>query len=228
MIDVYYWPTPNGWKVSIALEEMELEYRVVPVNIHRGEQFGDGFLEISPNNRMPAIVDHNPSDGGAPIPVFESGAILMYLAEKTGKFLPSDFRGRKEVIEWLMWQIGGIGPMFGQNGHFKFYAPEKIPYAQQRYNIESLRLYGVLDKRLDGLDYICGDYSIADMACWPWVITYKKQGIDLKKFPNVRQWYELLKTRPALRRGYDVGKELGRPDGKWDEEARRHMIAHIR
>ncbi|MEE2996052.1 MAG: glutathione S-transferase N-terminal domain-containing protein [Pseudomonadota bacterium] len=228
MIDVYYWPTPNGWKVSIALEEMELEYRVVPVNIHRGEQFGDGFLEISPNNRMPAIVDHNPSDGGASIPVFESGAILMYLAEKTGKFLPSDFRGRKEVIEWLMWQIGGIGPMFGQNGHFKFYAPEKIPYAQQRYNIESLRLYGVLDKRLDGLDYICGDYSIADMACWPWVITYKKQGIDLKKFPNVRQWYDLLKTRPALRRGYDVGRELGRPDGKWDEEARRHMIAHIR
>ncbi|PPR11000.1 MAG: Disulfide-bond oxidoreductase YfcG [Alphaproteobacteria bacterium MarineAlpha11_Bin1] len=228
MIDAYYWPTPNGWKISIALEEMELKYRVVPVNIHRGEQFRDAFLKISPNNRIPAIIDHAPSDGGCPISIFESGAILMYLAEKSGQFLPSDLRDRKEVLEWLIWQIGGMGPMFGQNGHFKFYAPEKIPYAEERYNTESLRLYGVLDTRLDGRDYICGDYSIADMACWPWVITYKKQGIDLQKFPNVRRWYNLLKNRPALRRGYEVGKQYGRPAGNWDEEARKHMTPHKR
>jgi GST-like protein len=198
------------------------------VNIHRGKQFDEAFLRISPNNRIPAIVDHDPSDGGDPVSVFESGAILLYLAEKTGKFLPADFLGRKEALEWLMWQMGGLGPMFGQNGHFKFYAPEKIAYAQERYNNESLRLYDVLDKRLNGRDYICGDYSIADMACWPWVLTYKKQDIQLEKFPNVRRWYDVLKTRPALRRGYDLGKELGRPEGKWDEEARRHMIAHTR
>lgn len=172
--------------------------------------------------------NHDPADGGDPIPVFESGSILLYLAEKTGKFIPDDLRGRKEVLEWLMWQMGGLGPMFGQNGHFKFYAQEQIPCAQERYNNESLRLYGVLDKRLEGRDYICGDYSIADMACWPWVITNKKQEIDLDAFPNVRRWYDLLKTRPALRRGYDIGKEFGRPDGKWDKEARKHLIAHTR
>ncbi len=228
MIDAYYWPTPNGWKLSIALEEMELDYRIVPVNIGRGGQFKEDYLKISPNNRMPAIVDHDPGDGGDPISVFESGAILVYLAEKTGKFMPSDIRGRKEVMEWLMWQMSGMGPMFGQNGHFKFYAPEQIPYAQERYNKESLRLYGVLDRRLEGREYICGDYSIADMACWPWVITYKKQEIDLAQFPNVRRWYDLLKTRPGLRRGYQVGQEFGRPAGKWDEEARKHLMAHTR
>lgn len=228
MIDLHYWPTPNGWKISIALEEMELAYRVVPVNIHRGEQFDRHFLEISPNNRMPAIVDHDPLDGGAPLSVFESGAILIYLAEKSGKFLPSDLRGRTEVMEWLMWQMGGVGPMFGQAGHFKFYAPEPLPYAQQRYTTEALRLYGVLDRRLADREHICGDYSIVDMACWPWVITYKKQEIDLGRFPNVRRWYDQLKLRPGLRRGYEVGKELGKPTGVWDEEARKHLMAHTR
>ena len=182
MIDVYYWPTPNGWKITIALEEMGLDYNIVPLNIHRGAQFDDDFLKISPNNRMPAIVDHAPQGGGDPIPVFESGAILVYLAEKSGKFLPKDVRGRTKVLEWLMWQMGGMGPMFGQNGHFKFYAPEQIAYAQERYHTESLRLYGVLDRQLEGREYICDDYSIADMACWPWVITYKKQEIDLDQF----------------------------------------------
>ena len=192
MIDAYYWPTPNGWKLSIALEEMELDYRVVPVNIGRGDQFKEDYLKISPNNRMPAIVDHDPSGGGDPISVFESGAILVYLAEKTEKFIPSNIRGRTEVLEWLMWQMGGMGPMFGQNGHFRFYAPEQIPYAQERYNTESLRL------------------------------------IDLAQFPNVRRWYDLLKTRPGLRRGYQVGQEFGKPDGKWDEEARKNLMAHTR
>ena len=228
MIDAYYWPTPNGWKLSIALEEMELEYRVVPVNIGRGDQFNEYYLKISPNNRVPAIVDHDPADGGDPISVFESGAILVYLAEKTGKFMPSDIRGRKEVMEWLTWQMSGMGPMFGQAGHFRFYAPEKIPYAQERYNTESLRLYGVLDQRLEGREYICGDYSIADIACWPWVLTYKMQEIDLGQFPNVRRWYDLLKTRPRLRRGYEVGKKFGKPDGKWDDEARKYLMPQIR
>ena len=228
MIDLYYWPTPNGWKISIALEEMGLDYRVVPVNIGKGEQFEPDFLKISPNNRMPAIIDQDPVDGGEPISVFETGAILIYLAEKCGKFLPSDLRGRKEVIEWVMWQMGGLGPMLGQNGHFKFYAPEKIPYAQERYSTEVLRLFDVLNSRLEGRDYICGEYSIADMACWPWIITYKRQEIDLGEFPNIRRWYDNLKTRPALRRGYEVGRELSKPTGKWSEESRKHLTAQRR
>ena len=225
MIDLYYWPTPNGWKISIALEEMGLEYRVIPVNIGKGEQFEPDFLKISPNNRMPAIIDQDPADGGDPISVFETGAILIYLAEKTGQFMPADVRGRKEVIEWLMWQMGGLGPMLGQNGHFKFYAPEKIPYAQERYSTEALRLFDVLNKRLEGRDFICGDYSIADMACWPWIITYKRQEIDLGEFPNIRRWYDNLKARPALRRGYEVGREFGKPTGKWSDESRKHLTA---
>ena len=228
MIDAYYWPTPNGWKISIALEEMGLDYKVVPVNIGRGDQFEDHYLEISPNNRMPAIVDHDPPGGGDPISVFESGAILIYLAEKSGRFLPTNIRGRTGVIKWLMWQMSGLGPMFGQAGHFQFYAPEQITYAQERYHTESLRLYGVLDSQLEGREYICGAYSIADMACWPWVVTYKKQNIDLHAFKNVRRWYDHLKTRPGLRRGYDVGKELGKPGGKWDAEARKHLMPHTR
>jgi len=225
MIDLHYWPTPNGWKISIALEEMGLDYRIVPVNIGRGDQFRPDFLAISPNNRMPAIVDHEPLGGGAPLAVFESGAILLYLAEKSDRFLPSSPRGRYEVVQWLMWQMGGLGPMLGQHGHFALYAPEKIPYAIDRYRREADRLYGVLDRRLADRDYLAGDYSIADMACWPWVLTYKQQGIDLDDFPNVRRWYDALKQRPALRRGYDVGKELRKvvfagPDG----EARRHLF----
>ncbi|WP_373087817.1 glutathione S-transferase N-terminal domain-containing protein [Sneathiella sp.] len=225
MIDLYYWPTPNGWKISIALEEMGLDYRVIPVNIGKGEQFEKDFLAISPNNRMPAIIDRDPEDGGAPVSVFETGAILIYLAEKTGKFMPGDLRGRKEVIEWVMWQMGGLGPMLGQNGHFKFYAPEKIPYAMERYSTEALRLFDVLNRRLKGRDFICGDYSIADMACWPWIITYKQQEIDLGEFPNIRRWYDALKQRPALRRGYEVGKEFGKPTGTWDEETRKNLMA---
>mgnify|MGYP001548137003 CR=1 FL=1 len=224
MIDAYYWPTPNGWKISIALEEMELPYRVIPVNIGAGAQYEPGFLKISPNNRMPAIVDHDPPGGGAPISVFESGAILIYLAEKCGRFLPKDLRPRTEVLEWLMWQMGGLGPMLGQAGPFHFYAPEPIPYARQRYDSEMLRLYGVLDRRLAGRDHIAGDYSIADMACWPWVLTYKRQEVDLDRFPNVKRWYKALQARPAVRRGYDVGREFGKPTGNWSEEARKHLM----
>ena len=230
MIDLYYWPTPNGWKISIALEEMGLPYRVVPVNIARGEQFAPEFLAISPNNRMPAIIDHDPVGASEPLAVFESGAILLYLAEKTGQFLPADPRGHFEVVQWLMWQVGGLGPMLGQNGHFRLYATEKIAYAIERYGVEAERLYGVLDRRLEGREHLCGAYSIADMACWPWIVTYKSQGVNLDSFANVRRWYDALKTRPALRRGYDVGKDQksatfgGRPDA----EARRHLFDPVR
>ena len=218
MIDLYYWPTPNGWKISIALEEMELPYRTVPVNIGRGEQFEPGFLAISPNNRMPAIVDHEPEGGGEPIPVFESGAILLYLADKTGRFLPRDLRGRVEVTEWLMWQIGGLGPMLGQNHHFRVYAADNLQYAVDRYTNETGRLYGVLDKRLKGREYICGDYSIADMACWPWIVPHERQGQQLADFPNVNRWYETMKTRPGVQRGFDVLKEVR--GAKMDEKAK--------
>jgi GST-like protein len=208
MIDLHYWPTPNGWKISIALEEMELPYRMIPLDIGSGAQFQPEFLAISPNGRMPAIVDGDPAGGGSPISVFESGAILLYLADKTSRFLPRDLRGRTEVTEWLMWQMGGLGPMLGQHGHFALYAKDELPYAIERYRRETERLYGVLDRRLAGREHICGDYSIADMACWPWVVTNKAQAIDLGAFPNVRRWYDALKQRPALRRGYALGKEL--------------------
>jgi len=208
MIDLYYWPTPNGWKISIALEEMGLPYHVLPVDIGHGEQFEASFVAISPNARMPAIVDRDPEGGGPPIPVFESGAILLYLASKSGRFLPADPRGRIDVIQWLMWQVGGLGPMLGQHGHFALYAQEKLPYAIERYRRETERLYGVLDRRLEGRAHVCGEYSIADMACWPWIVTWKAQGIPLERFPNLRRWYDALKQRPALRRGYELGKEL--------------------
>jgi GST-like protein len=208
VIDLHYWPTPNGWKVAIALEEMELDYTVCPVNIAAGDQFKPDFLAISPNNRIPAIVDRDPADGGDPISVFETGAILIYLAEKTGRFLPRDLRRRKEVIEWLMWQMGGLGPMLGQSGHFKLYAPEKIDYAIERYTQEVLRLYAVLDRRLEGREYICDEYSIADMACWPWIVTYKSQELDLDSNQNLRRWYDAMKQRPGLRRGFEVGKDV--------------------
>jgi GST-like protein len=208
MIDLHFWPTPNGWKISIALEEMELPYTVLPVNIGKGEQYEPEFLAISPNNRIPAIVDHDPIGGGEPISVFETGAILLYLAEKTGRFIPSDARGRYDVIQWVMWQMGGLGPMLGQHGHFKLYATEKLPYAIDRYRTEADRLYGVLNKRLAESEFLCGEYSIADMACWPWILTYKSQGIELDAFGNVRRWYDALKQRPGLRRGYDLGKDL--------------------
>lgn len=217
MIDLHYWPTPNGWKISIMLEECGLPYRMLPVNIGKGEQFAPDFLRISPNNRMPAIVDHAPADGGAPVSVFESGAILLYLAEKTGHFLPTDLRGRIQATEWLMWQMGGLGPMAGQNGHFLLYAPEKIPYAIDRYSKEVNRLYGVLDGQLARTDdCVAGAYSIADMAILPWIRTYKAQNIALTEFPHVQRWFNALLQRPAVQRALDVGKEL-RPAALTDE-----------
>jgi GST-like protein len=225
MIDLYYWPTPNGWKVSIALEEMELPYELRYVNIARGEQFAPEFLAISPNNRMPAIVDRDPPGGGEPLAVFESGAILLYLAEKSGRFLPRDDRRRWEVTQWVMWQMGGLGPMAGQAGHFRLYAPEPVPYAVERYTNEVNRLYGVLDRRLDGREHICGDYSIADMACWPWIVPHERHGQRIGEFLNLQRWYEQLKTRPALRRGFDVGKPIRQLSRSGpDEEARRILF----
>jgi len=223
MIDLHYWPTPNGWKISIMLEECGLPYRMVPVNIARGEQFTPEFLAISPNNRMPAIVDHAPAGGGAPVSVFESGAILIYLADKTGRFLPPELRERTQVLEWLMWQMGGLGPMLGQNGHFLLYANQKVPYAIERYRREAQRLYGVLDTQLGRTGtFVAGDYSIADMAIFPWVRTYRSQQVALDEYPNVRRWYETLKLREAVRRGVALGDELRMKS--YDAEARKHLF----
>ena len=224
MIDLYYWPTPNGWKLSLMLEECALPYRMLPVNIGKGEQFESAFLNISPNNRMPAVVDHDPAGGGKPVAVFESGACLLYLAEKTGQFMPSDVRGRYQVMQWLMWQMGGLGPMAGQNGHFLLYAPDKIAYAIERYGKEVDRLYGVLDAQLARTgSFVAGsDYSIADMAIFPWVRTHKAQQVDLDKFPNIKRWYDTLFQRPAVKRGLAVGKDL-RASGL-TEEARQALF----
>lgn len=211
-IDLYYWPTPNGWKITIMLEECGLPYHVVPVNIGKGDQFKPDFLAISPNNRMPAIVDPEGPDG-RPISVFESGAILQYLGRKTGLFYPADERARIAVDEWLFWQMGGFGPMLGQTHHFRLYAPEKIPYAIDRYTDEANRLYGVLNKRLAGRNYICGDYSIADMACIGWAKGWEKQGQDLRQFPHVARWLETMWARPAVLRGIKVGEALRNPAG---------------
>src|SRR5689334_464455 len=208
MIDLYYWPTPNGFKITIMLEECGLPYKNVPVNIGKGEQFQADFLKISPNNRMPAIVDHEPADKGAPVSVFESGAILEYLGEKTGQFFPSDLRGRAEVRQWLFWQMGGLGPMAGQNHHFAHYAPEKLPYAIERYVKETNRLYGVLNKRLADRPFVAGAYSIADMASYPWVVPYERQGQKLDDFPNLKRWFETIRERPAVVRAYARAKEI--------------------
>jgi GSH-dependent disulfide-bond oxidoreductase len=225
MIDFYYAPTPNGWKISIMLEECGLDYTVKLVNIMAGEQFAPEFLAISPNNRIPAIVDHAPNGGGDPISVFETGAILQYLAEKTGKFMPADLRGRTAVNEWLMWQMGGLGPMLGQNGHFKLYAPERIPYATERYEKEALRLYGVLDRQLGKHAHVAGpDYSIADMAIFPWIRTYKRQEIPLENFPHVLHWYKALKERPGIQRGLDVAKEAINRNPQDNEKGRRILF----
>lgn len=208
MIELHTAPTPNGWKVSIMLEECGLPYEVRWVNIGAGEQFAPEFLAISPNNRIPAIVDTAPADGGAPVSVFETAAILMYLGDKAGRFYPADLRGRTEVNEWLAWQVAGLGPMLGQHGHFALYAPERLDYPTERYRRETLRLYGVLDRRLEGREFIAaGAYTIADMACWPWIRTWKAQGIPLEDFPNVLRWYDALKSREGLRRGVSLGAE---------------------
>jgi len=212
MIDLYYWTTPNGHKVSLFLEEAGLPYEVHPINIGQGEQFKPDFLKIAPNNRIPAIVDHNPTDGGAPISLFESGAILLYLAEKTGKFIPQDLRGRQEALQWLFWQMGGLGPMAGQNHHFSQFAPEKIPYAIKRYVDETARLYGVLDRRLADRTFVAGDaYSIADMAIYPWIVSHKWQSQKLEDFPHVERWFNHIKQRPATVRAYELVQKVNPP-----------------
>ncbi|WP_017314797.1 glutathione binding-like protein [Mastigocladopsis repens] len=202
MIELYYWTTPNGHKITIFLEEVGLPYNIVPINIGAGDQFKPEFLKISPNNRIPAIIDHEPATGGEPISVFESGAILLYLAEKTGKLIPTDLRARVEVLQWLFWQMGGLGPMAGQNHHFSKYAPEKIDYAINRYVNETARLYAVLDKRLADREFIAGDYSIADIAAYPWIVPYESQSQKLEDFPNLKRWFETIQARPATIRAY--------------------------
>jgi GSH-dependent disulfide-bond oxidoreductase len=212
MIELYYWPTPNGHKITMFLEETGLPYEIRPVDISAGDQFKPAFVAISPNNRMPAIVDHEHPGGGEPVSVFESGAILVYLAEKSRRFLPTDLRGRKAVLEWLFWQVGGLGPMAGQNHHFVQYAPEKIPYAINRYVNETNRLYGVLDRQLAGRDYIAGEYSIADMACYPWTVSHERQQQNLDEFPNLKDWFERVRERPATVRAYQKGEPyMNRP-----------------
>ena len=209
MIDLYFWTTPNGYKIPLFLEEAGVAYNIVPVNISKGEQFDPEFLKISPNNRIPAIVDLAPAGGGAPISLFESGAILLYLAEKTGKFLPADTAGRAEVLQWLFWQMGGLGPMAGQNLHFSAYAPETIPYAIERYENETERLYGVLDRRLAGRGFVAGeDYSIADMAIYPWIATLERNRKRLDDFPNLKRWFDAIAARPATIRAYRKGKAI--------------------
>jgi GST-like protein len=209
MIDLYYWPTPNGHKITIFLEEAGLPYQIKPVNIGAGDQFQPEFLKISPNNRMPALVDSEPADGGAPLSIFESGAILEYLAEKTGKFLPVPTRQKYAVLQWLYWQVGGLGPMAGQNHHFNNYAAEKLPYAIDRYVNETNRLYGVLDRQLakmrDSGGYVAGAYSIADMACYPWIVPWTAQGQNLDDFPDLRRWFDAIRARPAVFRAYEIG-----------------------
>lgn len=210
MLDLHYWPTANGNKIALFLEEAALPYRVVPVRIGKGEQFHPDFLKLSPNNRIPAIVDQAPGDGGAPYSLFESGAILLYLADKTGRFLPRDARARNVAMQWLFWQVGGLGPMAGQSYHFMHAAPEQLPYALERYHKETQRLYGVLERQLeDGRDYIAGDeYSIADMACYPWIAGHQKHGQQLDAFPALRRWVERIAARPATQRAYALAEQV--------------------
>jgi GST-like protein len=208
VIDLYYWTAPNGHKVTIFIEEAGLPYRIRPVDISAGAQFEPEFLRVSPNNRIPAIVDHAPADGGDPLAVFESGAILQYLAEKTGRFLPGDVRGRSEVMQWLFWQMAGLGPMLGQNHHFRQYAPEPLPYAIERYVRETERLYGVLDDRLAEREFVAGAYSIADMASYPWIVPHERQGQNLGDFPHLRRWFETMRARPAVQRAYARADEI--------------------
>lgn len=224
MIDLYYWTTPNAHKVTLFLEETSVPYRVLPINIGKGEQFTPEFLAIAPNNRIPAIVDHEPADAGAPISIFESGAILLYLADKTGQFIPTTARGRAEVMQWLFWQMGGLGPMAGQNHHFSNYASEKIPYAISRYVNETNRLYGVLDKRLAERPFVAGDdYSIADMASYPWILP-DAQGQDMAQFPNLTRWHATIKARAATIRAYDMVRAINPNPGIRTEEERRILF----
>jgi GST-like protein len=210
MIDLYYWTTPNGHKITIFLEEAGLPYKLHPVNITKNEQFNPDFLKIAPNNRIPAIVDQNPTDGKGPLSIFESGAILWYLAEKIKKFVPETPRGKAEVSQWLFWQVGGLGPMAGQNHHFNLYAPEKIPYAQERYIKETARLYGVLNKQLEGRDYIAGEYSIADMATYPWIVPWEAQSQKMNDFPHLKKWFDRMAARAAVKKAYAVAESISK------------------
>jgi GST-like protein len=223
MIDLYYWTTPNGHKITMFLEETGLPYRIVPVNIGTGAQFEPAFLAISPNNRIPAIVDHAPADGAGPLSVFESGAILLYLARKTRRLLPEDLRGEVEVIQWLFWQMAGLGPMAGQNHHFARYAPEKIPYAIERYVKETNRLYGVLNHRLRDRAFVAGEYSIADIACYPWIVSHEAQGQRLGDFPNLERWFESIRERPATVRAYAKAASVN-TQNTVTEEAKRILF----
>jgi len=215
MIDLYYWTTPNGHKITIFLEEAGLDYRVLPVNIGKGDQFKAEFLQIAPNNRIPAIVDHRPLDSGDPISIFESGAILLYLADKTGKLIPKDIRGRTEALQWLFWQMAGLGPMAGQNSHFNHAAPQKLPYAIDRYERETARLFAVLDKRLEGRDFMAGagrgEYSIADIASYPWTRNYTRLNQDIEQFPNLKRWQAAIAARPATERAYALTDKINPP-----------------
>ncbi len=225
MIDLYYWTTPNGHKITLFLEEAGLEYKIIPVNIGKGDQFKPEFLKIAPNNRIPAIVDHAPADGGEPISIFESGAILQYLAEKTGQFLPSELRGRTETVQWLHWQMGGLGPMAGQNHHFSQYAPEKIEYAIDRYVRETGRLYGVLNKRLADREFVAdSEYTIADMASYPWIVSHPKQQQNLDDFPSLKRWFNTIGQRPATKRAYARAAEINSQPTVHDEQARKLLF----
>ena len=212
MIDLHYWTTPNGHKITLFLEETGLPYKIFPVNIGKDEQFQPDFLKIAPNNRIPAIVDHEPADGGDPLSLFESGAILLYLADKTGQFIPQDFRGRQETLQWLFWQMGGLGPMAGQNHHFNRFAKEKIPYAIKRYVDETARLYGVLNKRLADRSFVAGnEYSIADMAIYPWIVPHTFQQQNLDDFPNLARWFKSIAGREATQRAYALVEQINPP-----------------
>lgn len=224
MIDLHYWTTPNGHKITMFLEEVGLPYKIIPVNISTGAQFQPEFLAIAPNNRIPAIVDHQPAGGGKPLSLFESGAILLYLAEKIGKFIPTDLYGRAETLQWLFWQMGGLGPMAGQNHHFSQYAPEKIPYAIDRYVKETNRLYGVLNRRLADREFIVGAYSIADMASYPWIVPYERQGQDLNSFPHLKRWFETIKARPATEKAYALAKEINTQPSVSTEESKKILF----
>ncbi|MBN8920609.1 MAG: glutathione S-transferase N-terminal domain-containing protein [Rhizobiales bacterium] len=222
MIDLYYWTTPNGHKITLFLEETGLKYNVIPINIGKGEQFKADFLKVSPNNRIPALVDHEPKGGGAPISVFESGAMLVYLAEKTGKFLPASGAARYDALQWLFWQMGGLGPMSGQNNHFSNYANDKIQYAMDRYRNEVNRLYGVMDRRLADRDFLAGEYSIADMASYPWVVPWERQGQKIDDFPNLKRWLDAIAERPATKKAYEIVKSVNPNAGgiRTEEEKR--------
>ena len=224
MIDLYYWPTPNGHKITIFCEEAGVPYKIHPVNIQAGEQFKPDFLKIGPNNRMPAIVDSEPSELGAPVSVFESGAILVYLAEKTGKFLPKPLRARFETLQWLFWQMGGLGPMAGQVNHFVHYAPEKIPYAMDRYVKEVSRLFAVMDKRLTDRPFLAGEYSIADMACYPWTAIWERQQQKITEFPNLKRWLDAIAARPAVKRAYEIGKQYQSNRSNTDPEVAKILF----